>query len=98
MNQAAVALLVIGRPLAVLGTVALPAVAVARRALPRAGVALWVVALVLLAVWGVATYRAALEAGPADVSPLDTVGWLGLAVAAALGSLLLAHRSRATAG
>ena len=92
MGQVAVALLVIGQPLAVLGTVLLPAFAVARRAMPRAGVALWVLALVLLAVWGVATYRAALEAGPADVSPLDTVGWLALAVGAALGSLLVARR------
>jgi hypothetical protein len=93
MGHVAVALLSIGQPLAVLGTVLLPAVVVAKRAMPAAGAVLWGVAWVLLTVWGVSTYRAAVEAGPADTSPLDTVGWLALAVCAALGSVLLARHS-----
>jgi hypothetical protein len=98
VGETAFVLVQVGQPLAVLATVMLPAVVVAHRAMTRAGLALWVLALVLLAVWGVATRRAAIEAGPADVSPLDTVGWLALAVGAALASLLVARRSATAAG
>ena len=95
MGQAAVALLMIGQPLAVLATVLLPAVAMARRAAPAAAVALWGLALALLTWWAGTTYRTAVQADPADieVEVLGSVHWLGLALGAAVGSLLVAHRS-----
>ena len=99
MGQAAAALLIIGQPLAVLATVMLPPVVMARRAAPPGAVALWGLGLALVVTWAVLTYGAAGHADPADVEGdlLGTVHWLGLALCAAVLSVLVAHRSSAGA-
>jgi hypothetical protein len=95
VGHAAAALLIMAQPLAVLATVLLPPVVMARRAPTAAAVALWVLGLALATTWGVVTYGAAVRADPADVDLLGTVHWLGLALCAAVLSVLTAHRSSA---
>jgi hypothetical protein len=94
VGQAALALLIIGQPLAVLAVVLLPPLAMARRRPPRVPVALWALALGLLVVWGVATYRSSIadRSGGADSLPIGAVHWLGLALCVALASWLLLRR------
>jgi hypothetical protein len=90
-----VALLIMGQPLALLATVLLPPVVMARRAAPAGALALWLLGLALATTWAVLTYRVAVHADPADVEVdvLATAPWLGLALGAAVLSVLVAHRA-----
>jgi len=96
MADAAIALLVLGLLVTAVAAAVLPLVLTGRAwvRVPAAAL-LYGLALVLLVVWVVASYQAGVHADETGTegSPLGTSGWLALALASAVGSVLVTRAS-----